>query len=105
MFSEIKEDFREWLIVKKGVSKRVAGDTISRCKRLDEEILDSIDLAVSSVDNYLLAMSKIKHYARENGTENGAKYAMTGCLRSAMRKYCEYRNPEDISYFPSAYNL
>lgn len=105
MFSEVKEDFREWLIVKKGVSKRVAGDTISRCKRLDEEVLDSIDLAVSSVDNYLLAMAEIKNYARANGAKNGAKYAMRGCLRSAMRKYCEYRNPEKISYFPSAHNL
>lgn len=105
MFLELKEDFREWLIVKKRISKRTAGDTISRCKRLDEEVLDSIDLAVSSVDNYLLAMSKIKHYARENRVEKSAKYAMKGSLMSAMRKYCEYRNPEDISYFPSAYQL
>ncbi|MCD9472917.1 hypothetical protein [Photobacterium phosphoreum] len=105
MFIERKEDFREWLIEQKGISRRVAGNIISRCKRLDEEVLGSIDLSVSSVDNYLSALSMIKSYSLANKSKDSAKYAMSASLRAAIRKYCEYRNPDDILRFPNAYHL
>lgn len=105
LFLDLKEDFRTWLINRKGLSKKVAGDVICRCKRLDNEVLDSLEFSISSVDNYLLAMGKINQYSSDKKIEPKARYALSCCLRSAMRKYCEFRHPDDISHFPNAYNL
>lgn len=101
----MKEDFRTWLVTDKGLSIKVSRDIQCRCKRLDSEILESIDFAVSSPEFYLQALKDIRSYAIANNRNKSSQYAMTSTLRAALRKYCEYCNPESFSLYPNGYSL
>lgn len=105
MFLDIKEDFRDWLVNEKGLSVKVSRDIQSRCKRLDTEVLESIDFAISSPEFYLQALKNIRSYAIANNGSKSTQYAMTSTLRAALRKYCEYRNPESFNLYPNGYSL
>ncbi|MGP9750089.1 hypothetical protein [Psychrobacter sp. AOP31-B2-9] len=105
MFKENKEDFRQWLIEEKGLSAKVTGDILSRCKRLDKCISQSIEEAVSSPQSYLIALKDIGTYATLNKQTAKSQYNLTATLRAAIRKYCEYRNPETFECYPSGNSL
>ncbi|KJG15289.1 hypothetical protein [Photobacterium angustum] len=105
MYYKLIDDFKAWLMDEKGLSKKVASDIVSRCKRLDSDILESIDDSINSIDNYLLALSIIKKYAMQNSVSIKGQYALSSSLRSAMRKYCEFRKPSEINRYPNGYNL
>ena len=105
MYYELIDDFKSWLVKEKGLSKKVASDIVSRCKRLDNDILDSIDNSVESIDNYMIALEIIKKYAACNSFSIKGQYALSSSLRSAMRKYCEFRKPSEITRYPNGYNL
>lgn len=105
MFTDLKEEFRLWLINECGLSKKSASDVVCRCNRLDRKVLESLDSAVLSVSNYTVAMKDIKNYAILNKKANQTKYTLTSTLRLAMRKYCEFRNPEEFHLYPRGYNV
>jgi len=105
MFKENKEDFREWLIEDKGLSSRAAGNILSRCKRLDGIVLESLHSSISSPESYLIALKKIKEYAKIEKQSAKTQYTLTATLRAAMKKYCEFINPETFEKYPNAYSL
>lgn len=95
-------EFNEWLILEKGLSKRVSGDIISRCKRIEKYISPDLHDAVSTEDNFQELIGNIvsysrsmlvdahkasnlkkslvhaaKHYALFSFNENAQKYAKT----------------------------
>ena len=105
MFNENKEEFRKWLIEDKKISHRAAGDILSRCKRLDNIVLDSLQISVSSPESYLIALKEIKEYAVIDKQNKKTQYALTATLRAAMKKYCEYMNPQTFEQYPDTYSL
>ncbi len=106
MYIDLKEDFKKWLVDEKGLSIKVAGNVLCRCKRLNNEILQcSIDQAVSTPQHYLQALIEVGQYAVANSSSNSSRYAMTGSLRCALKKYCEYRNPNTYSFYPTANSI
>lgn len=105
MFIENKEGFRQWLIKDKGLSAKASGDILSRCKRLDKCISQSIEEAVSSPQSYLIALKDIKTYAMLNKRTAKSQHNLAATLRAAIRKYCEYRNPETFERYPSGMSL
>ena len=105
MFKENKEEFRKWLIEDRKLSRRAAGDILSRCKRLDNTVLDSLQISVSSPESYLIALKEIRDYAVIDKQAIKSQYALTATLRAAMKKYCEYMNPQTFEQYPDAYSL
>lgn len=104
MFEDNKEDFRKWLIEDKKLSSRVAGDILSRCKRLNKAVLESIDLSISSPESYLTSLKEIKDYSTHGNKSVKAQYALNATLIAAMKKYCEYRNPHTFQDYPNGYS-
>ncbi|MGF7411294.1 hypothetical protein [Providencia rettgeri] len=105
MFNECKEDFRSWLIQQNKLSIKSAGDIISRCRRLEVEVLDSIDLSVSTPELYADALKKIKNYAVLNKKTLRAQYNLTKSYRAALKKYCQYVKPDAHEHYPSGYSI
>lgn len=105
MFEEKKELFRKWLIEDKGFSTKVAGDVISRCRRLDKQVLSSLDEAVLSPQSYLVALKDINTYAIDMNQEKKKETLLINTLRVAMKKYCEYINPESYECYPNGNSL
>lgn len=105
MFCEHKEDFRYWLIEVNKLSIKSAGDIISRCRRLEAEVLDSIDLSVSTPEHYSNALKKIKNYAILNKKTIKAQYNLTKSYRAALKKYCQYVKPDTYEQYPSGYSI
>lgn len=105
MIKQNKKKFREWLVLEKQLSPRAASDIISRCTRLERTILESLDLSVSSPELYLIALKDIKKYAANTVNDTKSQNTLTGTLRAAIRKYCEYMNPTTFEKYPTAYNL
>lgn len=105
MFEENRENFRQWLIDDKGLSLKASGDVICRCKRLDSEVIKSIDLSISSPEFYLMALKDIKTYAIANKTNKQTQYTLMSTLRAAMKKYCEYVNPKKFEQYPNGYSI
>lgn len=105
MFEENKEGFRKWLIKDKKLSTRVAGDVLSRCKRLNNAVLESIDLSVSTPEVYLESLHEIKEYTKREKESQKARYNLNATLNAAMKKYCEYMNPQTFKNYPNVYVL
>lgn len=105
MFEENKEEFRKWLIEDKKLSKRVAGDVLSRCKRLNNAVLDSIDLSVSTPEVYLQSLQEIREYTKREKQNQKTRYNLNATFSAAMKKYCEYINPQTFKSYPDAYVL
>lgn len=105
MYGEDKEHFRNWLLVDKGLSAKACGDTLSRCKRLNEHVLKSIDEAVFTPESYLVALKTIKEYAVSEKENEKTQYDLTSTLRGAMKKYCEFKNPNTYECYPNGYSL
>lgn len=105
MFEENKEDFRKWLIEDKKLSSRVAGDVLSRCKRLNKTILEDIDLSISSPESYLASLKEIKDYSKRGKQSAKTQYALDATLIAAMKKYCEYKNPHTFQNYPNGYSI
>lgn len=105
MFKDHKEDFRKWLVEDKNLSKTVAGNIVSRCKRLNNIVLESIDFSVSTPEVYLESLQEIREYAKYEKENKKTRYALNATLSAAMKKYCEYRNPQTFTKYPDAYDL
>lgn len=105
MFEEKTELFRKWLIEDKGLSNKTSGDIISRCKRLNDYVLPSIDDAVSSPESYLVALKAISSYALANKQDKNTQYGLISSLRSSIKKYCEYKNPNTFECYPNGHSL
>ena len=105
MFDSDKESFRRWLKEEKQLSNRVVGDIISRCNRLDKQVLVSISESVSSISNYVIALHDIEDYAEKNKQKKASQKALAATLRSAIRKYCEFVNPDTYQDYPTKYYL
>lgn len=105
MFDSDKESFRRWLREEKQLSNRVVGDIVSRCNRLDKQVLTSISESVSSISNYIAALNDIEDYAKKNKHEKSSQQSLAATLRGAIRKYCEFVNPDTYEEFPTKYYL
>jgi len=105
MFIDVKKEFREWLITDKSLSPKVASDIISRCQKLDQCILESIDLSISSPQIYLLALQKITSYSEEKRSKFQLKSSSSASLISAMKKYGEFIAPPNFDLYPNGYNI
>lgn len=105
MFQNNQEEFRQWLIKEKGLSDRVAGDTISRCRRLNKEVIGSIDRSVSSTESYLSALREIGAYSIKNKEKYSSQYTLGSSLRVALKKYCEFINPTTHKNYPNIYSI
>ena len=79
-----KDEFFSWLMQDRSISKRVAGDYFSRCKRVESELnLDfSIDLSTDST--YVETMLLIRKYAHSLPNSKVATYFLISGLRSAI---------------------
>lgn len=105
MFNESKEEFRTWLVKHNNISVKAAGDIVCRCNRLDHEVLESIDLSVSSTALYADALKQIKVYAIANKVDSKSQYNLTRSYRAALKKYCQYVNPETYVQYPTGYSI
>lgn len=105
MFEKDKEEFRKWLVCNKNLSLKVSGDHLCRCKRLHNGIIEPLHLAVSSPDNYVIALKKIKKYGIEKSKTKQEQYNLTCSLTASLKKYCEFKNPNNFENYPNGYSV
>ena len=92
-FDSNVEDFREWL-VSTGLTKRVAGDYLSRCRRIQRVFNVDLYEAVSKETDYIDLLIRIWRYAESNTNSQKAKHALNRSLRAACKKYAEFKFPK-----------
>lgn len=83
--------FREFL-EKQGISPRVAGDHVCRCRRLERDF--KIDLSVETADPIRFAklLQKIKDSYQSPKTPRGAANATSYQLGVSARKYALFKH-------------
>lgn len=96
-------DFDHWLQQTAGYSKKASRDCISRCKRIETDLLVTLSKAVSSQEKFDILMNDIQIYAKEKSTTKKAAYTLAGTLRAAARKYAHYKYPEKSDKYAAAY--
>lgn len=105
MFENDRDAFKEWLLHEKKLSPKVSGDHLCRCKRLHSGIIEPLHLVVSSPEQYVIALKKIKLYAVNKSTTKQEQYNLTCSLIAALKKYCEFKNPENFEKYPNGYSV
>lgn len=77
-----EEGFRLWLIKRRQLAPKVAGDAISRCRWIEKRFHVSLDAALTSQ----LSLDRTHDQLLERGPG-------LGTIRYALRLYVAYKNP------------
>ena len=96
---DVEDQFKQWLIVEKKQSKKVAGDIVSRCKRIERELGFGLLESFSSNDAYIDLMRAIRDKFRRPSEQPSAAYSRTSTLRHSVRKLLEFSDPEKLRHF------
>lgn len=96
------DEFYKFLVIKQNISKRVAGNYISRCRRI--EMLFDVDLArlTKSPEAYLNLVEKIAVYGEQHYQTRGEVMIFTGTLRLALKKFALFFHGSKVK-FPRQY--
>ena len=92
-------EFRAWLVAS-GVSDRVAGNYISRCRRIESNLKINLCSEVETEESFKSLMLEIQKYADSNSKTLGAAYTLTGSLRLSARKFAEFWLGKKAEKFP-----
>jgi hypothetical protein len=96
-------NFEHWLQEELGYTKKAAKDCVSRCKRIEIELVLMLPDAISSQENFDVLMKDIQIYAQEKTTTKQAAYTLTATLRAAARKYADYKYPQKSGKYKTAH--
>jgi len=96
-----KDNFVSWLIQERSVSKRVAGDYFSRCKRVESELNLDLSIDLSTASTYVETMLLIGKYANSLPNSKIATYSIKSGLRGAVKKYAEFKFPTKSLMYPA----
>lgn len=91
---EVGNDFRSWLINEAGLSSKVSYDVISRLRRISEEIESDLDIAISSEVEFVKLLRKIRAYSNKHSSNVRSAYSLSATLKSSLRKYALFKQPE-----------
>jgi hypothetical protein len=93
-------------MISQGLSKRVAGDYISRCKRVEAFL--NLDLAkeTKSAQRFRSLMLGIQEYSNRVFIDRSRAYSLCGDLRRAVRVFALFKWGSDlVSTYPSNHYL
>lgn len=96
-------NFEHWLQEELGYSNKAAKDCISRCKRIEKELVVMLTEATSSQEKFDMLMKEIQIYAQEKTTTKQSAYTLTATLRAAARKYADYKYPQRSGKYKTAH--
>ncbi len=85
-----QETFRSWLVDSRGVSKRVAGDIISRCRRIQKVTGVDLSEAVVRKSSFDLLMDNLDEFILETTENIQRRQTLAGSLRYATRLYAKF---------------
>lgn len=99
-----QDGFVNWLVVN-GISKRVAGNYASRCKRVEYNL--GVDLCVEIVteQRFIELMISIKRYSASVSKNKLSEYNLSGSLRLAVRKFAQYKIGNEALEYPACHRL
>jgi len=81
-----QKHFHEWLMTQ-GLSKKAAGDNVSRCCRVEKDLNVNLSDAVSDEKSYLELFEKIHVYSINKSNSVPACYTLAGTLKYSVRKF------------------
>lgn len=93
------EKYRNWLIEKKGITRTVASNYISRLKRVEKELNEDIDFCIETKNDYITLMEKTQTYIHKKEEDPKKRYALGASLRSAVKNYAIFKNPEMEKFY------
>lgn len=103
-FEEIHTSFREWLL-QSGLSKKVAGDTISRCNRIEQQLNLSLPDFVQTKEGYLKLIELITDYALTASTSPKSARELKGSLLRSARLFAEFLIGDEAAELPNGYRF
>ncbi len=98
---DIKARFEEWLQADQGLSKKVAQDCYSRCKRVEENIDPNLMKNISSEEGFKKVMEDIQVFSVNSCNVKSKAYSMSATLRLAVRKLANYYYPKESKNYPT----
>jgi hypothetical protein len=101
-----KEGFINFLIKKKGHSKKVASNHASRCVRIEKLLEINLQKSVKDKASYTKLMLMILDHSRKQSDTPTSQYSFAGTHRSAVRYFAEYLfGHQLIQTYPRNHNL
>lgn len=94
--------FREWLI-KNGLSEKVAGDYVSRCKRIERDLLLKLSEFAQPEEKYHVLMFQIRSYAIATANNKSSAETLTATLRKSARMFFEYLVGASVKRYARCY--
>jgi hypothetical protein len=85
-----KEEFRTWLEKHRGLSRRVAGDVISRCGRAERMTGTELSKAVRQRAAYLRLMEELDKAIVKAVQEPRGRHRVAATLRYSLRLYAQF---------------
>lgn len=103
-FNDIQESFREWLI-QSGLSEKLAGDVLSRCRRIERELSISLIDLVETKEKYLILMTRIHSFSFAVTITSKAAYAIRSNFYRASRLFAKFVIGDTSSTYPNGYTF
>jgi hypothetical protein len=94
-----KEDFITWLRQEKKIGTKVSKDYYYRCHRIERNIVKNIEKYLSNEKDFIDLITKIHEYGTSVAITKKKSYVLVGTLRSAVKKYGEYKYPEMTDFY------
>lgn len=86
-------EFENWLISNYGYSNKAARDCISRCHRIEKNLLN-LNEAVSKEDRFNKLLNDIQKYSLVNAKNKKSSHSLNATLRASAKKYALYKHPK-----------
>ena len=100
--TELKKDrdlFIDWLQKEKNIDYKPSKDYYYRCLRVERSANKDIGLLLLNEKTFLEFMEWIHQYGMQNGIDKKKAYVLVGTLRSAVKKYAEFKNPDMLPVY------
>ena len=100
-----KIKFTEFLVKRKRLSARVAGDYVSRCYRIERELSIDLERETSSSKSYQKLLIDIAKYVDRTATSSTHGYSMSGTFRAAVKKFAEFKVGNKSKNYPTGHTF
>lgn len=96
---DVKNEFRSWLISEKKLSTKVAGDIVSRCKRVERRLEVQLLAEFESNESFSALMRAIGDSCKLDCQTSDQAYNRAYALRHGVRKLLEFHCPDKALRF------
>ena len=96
------EHFQDWL-EEHGLSKKVAGDYVSRCRRVEKVLELSLLNSVKSEDRFVALLLQLNQFALVNTTSKSGFYTLKKTLKKSVSMYAEFVVGTKAKCYPRLY--